>query len=70
MLTLCHTVIPERIEKGRITYTGLSPDEVALIRGAKLLGFKLDRRTFDRVVVKEVLMAICILDVFSVMSVF
>ena len=38
MLSVCHTVIPETSNNGDITYQASSPDEAALVTGAKLLG--------------------------------
>ena len=48
------TVNSEEKGKGKIIYTGSSPDEVALVRAAKLLKFKLDERRSDYVTVEEV----------------
>ncbi|ORY69507.1 phospholipid-transporting ATPase 1 [Pseudomassariella vexata] len=40
LLSTCHTVIPERNEKGGIKYQAASPDEGALVEGAVILGYK------------------------------
>ncbi|KAH8653557.1 hypothetical protein BX600DRAFT_386430 [Xylariales sp. PMI_506] len=40
LLSTCHTVIPERDEKGGIKYQAASPDEGALVQGAMELGYK------------------------------
>lgn len=41
LLAVCHTVIPETVEDspGEIIYQASSPDEGALVKGAKTLGF-------------------------------
>ena len=41
LLAVCHTVIPEMVEDnpGEIIYQASSPDEGALVNGAKSLGF-------------------------------
>lgn len=45
LLAVCHTVIPERNEDGRITYHAASPDERALVAGAMHFGYAFDTRT-------------------------
>jgi phospholipid-transporting ATPase len=45
LLAVCHTVIPEVDESnGEIVYQASSPDEAALVAGAKSLGFKFHTR--------------------------
>ena len=39
ILTVCHDIFPED-NNGEIIYQGSSPDEVSLVKGAALLGFK------------------------------
>ena len=39
MLAVCHTVIPETDENGKLLYQASSPDEAALVDGAKRLGY-------------------------------
>ena len=39
ILAVCHDIFPEE-KKGEIIYQGSSPDEVSLVKGAALLGFK------------------------------
>ncbi len=39
LLAVCHTVIPE-VKDGKMVYQASSPDEVALVTGAELLGFQ------------------------------
>ena len=39
LLATCHTVIPEQDEQGHIKYQAASPDEGALVQGAKDLGY-------------------------------
>lgn len=52
LLAVCHTVIPEHDENdpGKMTYQASSPDEAALVDGAKRLGylFHVIFRTNDR----------------------
>ncbi|XP_014226342.2 probable phospholipid-transporting ATPase IA isoform X2 [Trichogramma pretiosum] len=45
MLSVCHTVIPEKLEDGNIIYHAASPDERALVDGAKKFGYVFDTRT-------------------------
>lgn len=45
LLAVCHTVIPEKSEDGRITYHAASPDERALVAGAMNFGYVFDMRT-------------------------
>ncbi|TMW45206.1 hypothetical protein DOY81_009713 [Sarcophaga bullata] len=45
LLSVCHTVIPEKNSDGSITYHAASPDERALVEGAKQYGFVFDTRT-------------------------
>ena len=40
LLAVCHTVIPEVKENGKLTYQASSPDEAALVAGAELLGYQ------------------------------
>jgi magnesium-transporting ATPase (P-type) len=49
VLSVCHTIIPERIEGGKegdVKYQASSPDEEALVVAAKKLGFKFHVRFF------------------------
>jgi phospholipid-transporting ATPase len=41
LLAVCHTVIPEydEADPGKINYQASSPDEAALVEGAKSLGY-------------------------------
>ncbi|XP_039280829.1 phospholipid-transporting ATPase IA isoform X2 [Nilaparvata lugens] len=46
LMAVCHTVIPEKVpETGEIVYHASSPDERALLQGAKAFGFVFDTRT-------------------------
>ncbi|XP_055915903.1 probable phospholipid-transporting ATPase IA isoform X3 [Eupeodes corollae] len=45
LLAVCHTVIPEKNDDGSIIYHAASPDERALVDGAKRFGFVFDTRT-------------------------
>lgn len=40
LLAVCHTVIPEIKDDGKLVYQASSPDEAALVAGAELLGYK------------------------------
>uniref|UniRef100_A0A8D0SBD4 Phospholipid-transporting ATPase n=1 Tax=Sus scrofa TaxID=9823 RepID=A0A8D0SBD4_PIG len=44
LLSVCHTVVPER-DGNNISYQASSPDEAALVKGAKKLGFVFTART-------------------------
>jgi len=44
LLSVCHTVIPEDTEDG-LVYHAASPDERALVYGAKRLGYVFETRT-------------------------
>ncbi|RZF42200.1 hypothetical protein LSTR_LSTR004349 [Laodelphax striatellus] len=46
LMAVCHTVIPEKLPgTGEIVYHASSPDERALLQGAKAFGFVFDTRT-------------------------
>ncbi|XP_064536082.1 probable phospholipid-transporting ATPase IA isoform X4 [Drosophila montana] len=49
LLSVCHTVIPEKKEDGTIIYHAASPDERALVDGARKFGYIFDTRTPDYV---------------------
>uniref|UniRef100_A0A8C5H5F7 Phospholipid-transporting ATPase n=1 Tax=Gouania willdenowi TaxID=441366 RepID=A0A8C5H5F7_GOUWI len=49
MMAICHTAVPECTE-GKITYQAASPDEGALVRAARNLGFVFSGRTPDSVI--------------------
>ncbi|XP_004680378.1 PREDICTED: phospholipid-transporting ATPase IB-like [Condylura cristata] len=51
MLCVCHTVIPER-NGDNIIYQASSPDEAALVKGAKKLGFVFTTRTPSSVTIE------------------
>ena len=40
LLAVCHTVIPEVRDDGKMVYQASSPDEAALVAGAELLGYQ------------------------------
>ncbi|XP_061569998.1 phospholipid-transporting ATPase IB isoform X4 [Cololabis saira] len=50
MMAVCHTVVPER-EDNHIVYQASSPDEGALVKGAKGLGFVFTARTPHSVII-------------------
>uniref|UniRef100_A0A4W6DPB6 Phospholipid-transporting ATPase n=1 Tax=Lates calcarifer TaxID=8187 RepID=A0A4W6DPB6_LATCA len=51
MMAVCHTVVPER-EGNQIIYQASSPDEGALVKGAKGLGFVFTARTPHSVIIE------------------
>uniref|UniRef100_A0A672G238 Phospholipid-transporting ATPase n=1 Tax=Salarias fasciatus TaxID=181472 RepID=A0A672G238_SALFA len=51
MMAVCHTVVPER-EDDQIIYQASSPDEGALVKGAKGLGFVFTARTPHSVIIE------------------
>ena len=52
LLAICHTVIPEMDEKGRIKYQAASPDEGALVAGALELGYRFTARKPKAVIIE------------------
>uniref|UniRef100_A0A8C5BGL2 Phospholipid-transporting ATPase n=1 Tax=Gadus morhua TaxID=8049 RepID=A0A8C5BGL2_GADMO len=53
MMSVCHTVVPER-DQETLIYQASSPDEGALVKGAKGLGFVFTGRTPDSVIIDAV----------------
>jgi phospholipid-transporting ATPase len=53
-LSLCHSVLNESKSQNRIVYQGCSPDEIALVNTARLLGYKFINKTVDNVVTLEI----------------
>ncbi|OHW98489.1 phospholipid-translocating p-type ATPase [Colletotrichum incanum] len=51
-MALCHTCLPETDEDGNIQYQGSSPDEVALAKAAKELGFTVTERSSQSVTIQ------------------
>ncbi|XP_034161698.2 probable phospholipid-transporting ATPase IA isoform X3 [Pangasianodon hypophthalmus] len=51
MMAICHTAVPERSDD-TITYQAASPDEGALVRAARNLGFVFSARTPDSVIIE------------------
>ncbi|XP_031138069.1 phospholipid-transporting ATPase IB isoform X2 [Sander lucioperca] len=51
MMAVCHTVVPER-EEDQLIYQASSPDEGALVKGAKGLGFVFTARTPHSVIIE------------------
>ncbi|KRZ75270.1 putative phospholipid-transporting ATPase IA [Trichinella papuae] len=56
MMAVCHTVVPEKPsdETGELQYQASSPDEGALVRGAKDLGFIFHTRTPEAIVLSAI----------------
>ena len=52
ILSVCHTVVVED-KKGRLSYNASSPDELALVNGAKYLGYDFKRRDDEDNVIVE-----------------
>lgn len=53
LLAVCHTVVPEKHGE-EITYLASSPDEAALVKGAKNLGFVFTTRTPETVEIEAI----------------
>uniref|UniRef100_A0AC34FA08 Phospholipid-transporting ATPase n=1 Tax=Panagrolaimus sp. ES5 TaxID=591445 RepID=A0AC34FA08_9BILA len=53
LMAVCHTIVPEEKEDGKVEYHGSSPDESALVRGASRLGFIFETRAPDHVIIKK-----------------
>ena len=53
VLAVCHTVVVEKRE-GKVLYNASSPDELALVNGAKYLGYNFKARDEDDNIVVEV----------------
>lgn len=51
-MALCHTCLPERTDDGEVDYQASSPDELALVRGARDLGFVVTHRSSQSVTVQ------------------
>ncbi|KAL1857620.1 hypothetical protein Daus18300_010260 [Diaporthe australafricana] len=51
-MALCHTCLPERMEDGQMDFQASSPDELALVRGARDLGFIVTHRNSQSVSVQ------------------
>ena len=51
LMSVCHTVIPEYSDGGKLTYNASSPDERALVEGAARYGFSFIDRKPDSVVI-------------------
>lgn len=49
LLSVCHTVIPEKLTDGTVVYHAASPDERALVYGACKFGYVFESRTPDNV---------------------
>ncbi|KAL0929774.1 phospholipid-transporting atpase [Colletotrichum truncatum] len=54
-MALCHTCLPERTEDGSLDFQASSPDELALVRGARDLGFVLKQRSSQSVTVQTLI---------------
>lgn len=52
ILSVCHTVVVED-KNGKLSYNASSPDELALVNGAKYLGYNFLRRDDEDNVVIE-----------------
>lgn len=51
-MALCHTCLPERAEDGQVDFQASSPDELALVRGARDLGFVVTHRSSQSVTIQ------------------
>jgi magnesium-transporting ATPase (P-type) len=46
-LAVCHTIIVQKDKKGNMAYNASSPDELALVNGAKYFGYSFLKRDED-----------------------
>ena len=55
ILSVCHDIFPEenKEQKGEIIYQGSSPDEISLVKGAALLGYKYKSKNNGEIVVED-----------------
>eukprot|EP00095_Tigriopus_kingsejongensis_P007761 maker-scaffold154_size301342-snap-gene-0.15 protein:Tk07761 transcript:maker-scaffold154_size301342-snap-gene-0.15-mRNA-1 annotation:"isoform e" len=53
LMSICHTVIPEKDDNGKVIYNASSPDEKALVEGGRRYGFEFLGREPDRVYMKD-----------------
>ncbi|KAK2749706.1 phospholipid-transporting atpase [Colletotrichum kahawae] len=51
-MAICHTCLPERDENGQMDFQASSPDELALVRGARDMGFIVTERSSQSVAVQ------------------
>lgn len=51
-MSLCHTCLPDRAEDGEVDFQASSPDELALVRGARDLGFIVTHRSSQSITVQ------------------
>jgi len=52
LLALCHSVFPEKTDRG-IIYQGSSPDDIALVRGASQMGIEFISKDFNDLTIKN-----------------
>uniref|UniRef100_A0AC34QJV5 Phospholipid-transporting ATPase n=1 Tax=Panagrolaimus sp. JU765 TaxID=591449 RepID=A0AC34QJV5_9BILA len=53
LMAICHTVVPEEKEDGKLLYQGSSPDEAALVEAASTMGIIFEAREPDHLVVNK-----------------
>lgn len=51
LLAVCHTVVPEYDDSGKLIYQASSPDEAALVSAARFFGFEFSQRTTKSVTI-------------------
>ena len=51
-LSVCHSVFPIRSPSGELQYQAASPDELALVQGARLLGFTFTGKEDDKMTIQ------------------
>lgn len=54
LLAVCHTAVVEK-ENGELRYSASSPDELALIKGAKQIGLELKEKTAETMTIHNYL---------------
>jgi len=52
-LSLCHSVFPTQSSSGQLQYQAASPDELALVQGARQLGFVFTSKEDDQVTINQ-----------------
>ena len=55
ILSVCHDIFPEENEenKGEIIYQGSSPDEISLVKGSALLGYKYKSKSNGEIIIED-----------------
>ena len=55
LLAVCHEVFPEKTEQRGLVYQGASPDDIALVEGARQFGIEFNNKDFsDLIIMNEI----------------